>query len=59
VIRDEGPGFEYHTLQDPEGSRNPSGRGLLMIRAFCDEVNWNKSGNEVTLIKYQEKNTVN
>jgi len=56
VISDEGPGFDYHHLPDPlapESFEKPSGRGLLMMRTFCDEVSWNKTGNEITLIKYR------
>jgi YesN/AraC family two-component response regulator len=56
VIRDEGGGFDYDNLQDPldpKSSGNPSGRGILMIRSFCDEVNWNKKGNEISLTKYK------
>lgn len=56
-VRDEGDGF------DPEGTSDPtlgdnrlrtSGRGLLLIRAFVDEVKFRKlegRGMEVTLIK--------
>lgn len=57
-IRDEGVGFNFRTLADPldpESFRLPSGRGLLMIRTFCDEVFWNETGNEITLVKYLEE----
>ncbi|NQU62735.1 MAG: response regulator [SAR324 cluster bacterium] len=57
VIRDEGPGFDTHKLPDPLDPKcflNPSGRGLLMIRTFCDTVTWNEAGNEITLVKYRE-----
>jgi CheY-like chemotaxis protein len=59
VIRDEGPGFDPSKLADPtdpESFLKPSGRGLLMIRTFCDEVNWNKTGNEITLVKFRSIN---
>jgi anti-sigma regulatory factor (Ser/Thr protein kinase) len=55
TIADEGPGFDYRRLPDPLNPKSffqPHGRGLLMIRTFCDEVSWNEKGNEVTLIKY-------
>ena len=29
----------------------PSGRGLLLMRAFTDEVRYNAAGNQVTLVK--------
>jgi len=59
VIRDEGPGFEPASLPDPtDPSRTfqPSGRGLLLIRHYMDEVIHNVSGNEITLIKRQQVN---
>ena len=55
VIRDEGKGFNLDKLPDPLSTENfykPSGRGILMIRSYCDKVIWNKEGNEITLIKY-------
>jgi CheY-like chemotaxis protein len=54
VIRDEGPGFDPSTLPDPRHAGNlhkVSGRGVLLMRAFMDEVTYNHSGNEVTLVK--------
>jgi len=54
VIRDEGPGFDLSTLPDPTDPANLdkiSGRGLLLIRTFMDEVNHNQSGNEITMVK--------
>lgn len=54
-IRDEGPGFNPDQLPDPtdpEFLERPSGRGVLLMRSFMDEVTFNESGNEVTLIKH-------
>lgn len=54
VIRDEGPGFDPKTLPDPLDPANLekiSGRGLLLMRTFMDEVRYNARGNEVTMIK--------
>ena len=54
VIRDEGPGFNVAALPDPTDPENliqPSGRGLLLIRTFMDEVLFNDRGNEITLVK--------
>jgi DNA-binding response OmpR family regulator len=54
VIRDEGPGFDPSGLPDPTDPTNlekVSGRGLLLIRTFMDEVYHNEDGNQVTLIK--------
>lgn len=55
VIRDEGPGFDPSTLPDPTDPANlekGSGRGLLLIRTFMDEVHHNPSGNEITMVKH-------
>ncbi len=54
VIRDEGPGFDASAIPDPTNPENfdkPSGRGLLLIRTFMDEVKHNASGNEITLVR--------
>jgi DNA-binding response OmpR family regulator len=54
VIRDEGGGFNPRQLPDPTDPMNiekPSGRGLLLMRTFMDDVLFNDRGNEVTLVK--------
>ncbi len=54
VIRDEGPGFDSTSLPDPTDPVNlekVSGRGLLLIRTFMDEVRHNPKGNEIVLVK--------
>jgi len=54
VIRDQGPGFDPAKLPDPTDPENiekVSGRGLLLMRTFMDEVSFNETGNEVTMIK--------
>ncbi len=54
VIRDEGPGFDHAGLDDPRDAANldrPSGRGVMLMNTFMDEVRYNHIGNEVTLIK--------
>ncbi|QDV31169.1 putative transcriptional regulatory protein TcrX [Planctopirus ephydatiae] len=56
VIHDEGPGFNPAGLPDPtdpEYLERPSGRGVLLMRAFMDEVTYSKKGNEVTLTKHR------
>jgi CheY-like chemotaxis protein len=58
IIRDEGPGFDPTTLPDPTDPVNlekVSGRGLLLIRTFMDDVQHNKHGNEVTLVKRRDR----
>ncbi len=58
IIRDEGPGFDPSRLPDPTDPANlekVSGRGLLLIRTFMDQVKHNNSGNEITMIKYRDR----
>ena len=54
VVRDEGSGFDLSTLPDPNDPaalERASGRGVLLMRAFMDDVLFNDVGNAVTLIK--------
>lgn len=54
TITDEGPGFDPSLLpdpRDPENLERPSGRGLLLMKTFLDEVEYNAKGNEVRLTK--------
>ncbi len=54
TVRDEGPGFDPTKLPDPTDPANlekVSGRGLLLMRTFMDEVRFNTSGNQVTMVK--------
>ena len=53
IIRDEGPGFDYTVctplvIDDGELNR-PTGRGLMLMYSFMDEVQFNAKGNEVTM----------
>jgi len=56
-VRDRGPGFDPKSTRDPTDPANllrTSGRGLLLIRAFVDEVGFRfrpGRGMEVTLFK--------
>jgi len=54
VIRDEGPGFDPETIPDPTAPANlskASGRGILLMRTFVDDMHYNATGNELTLVK--------
>ena len=54
IITDEGPGFDPAQLPDPDDPANLerlSGRGLLLIRAFMDEVHHNDTCNAITMVK--------
>lgn len=54
TVEDEGPGFNPQTLPDPTNTENldlPCGRGVMLMRAFMDDVAYNDAGNAVTLVK--------
>ncbi len=54
TVTDEGPGFDPSTLPDPTDIANmerASGRGLMLIRMFMDDVTFNDKGNEIRMIK--------
>ncbi|MCA9185962.1 MAG: response regulator [Pirellulaceae bacterium] len=53
-IRDEGPGFDPESLPDPTDPANLerlSGRGVLLMRTFMDEVRFSQRGNHVMMVK--------
>jgi anti-sigma regulatory factor (Ser/Thr protein kinase) len=54
TVRDEGAGFDRNSVPnplDPDGLERVSGRGLLLMRTFMDEVVFNEAGNAVTMTK--------
>ena len=54
VIEDDGPGFDPGSLPDPLDLSNlekPSGRGLMLIRTFMDDVTFNERGNQIRMVK--------
>jgi CheY-like chemotaxis protein len=54
VVRDEGPGFDTSTLPDPSdvsALERATGRGVILMRLFMDDVVFDQTGREVTLIK--------
>ena len=58
VIQDEGNGFDPAQLPDPTDPANLErlgGRGLLLIRTFMDEVSFNESGNQITMVKRKDR----
>ncbi|MEO1235770.1 MAG: ATP-binding protein [Planctomycetota bacterium] len=58
TIRDEGPGFDTSRVDrcDPcdDNLEALSGRGLLLMKSFVDELTYNAKGNEVTLVKRKQ-----
>lgn len=54
TVADQGPGFNHDMLADPTTETNrwkQSGRGIFLIRAYMDEVSFNKRGNQIWLVK--------
>ena len=53
-IEDEGEGFNPEDVPDPTLEENldkPSGRGLLLMRAFMDTIEYNDKGNRLRIEK--------
>lgn len=53
-IADQGKGFDPKQLPDPSDPSSwlrLSGRGILFVRTYMDEVYWNDSGNKIFLKK--------
>ena len=52
VIADDGPGFDVsHLPTTPPDGEQGTGRGVILMRSVMDEVLFNETGNQVTLIK--------
>jgi serine/threonine-protein kinase RsbW len=57
-ITDQGGGFDPDDVPDPrreENLRKCCGRGLLLMRSYMDEVEYNEAGNCVHMVKYKTK----
>lgn len=56
LIADEGPGFDPNTLPDPTDAanlENVTGRGILLMRTFMDNVSYSPTGTSVSMTKQQ------
>lgn len=56
-VEDEGRGFDPAGIPDPTTAENielPSGRGIMLMRAYMNRVEYNHQGNEVHLVKCRE-----
>jgi len=52
-VADQGNGFDWRSLPDPKDKSNllnRNGRGIMMARYAFDELIYNETGNEVTLV---------
>ena len=59
-ISDEGPGFDPTNVDDPREPENlhkVSGRGLMLIKNFMDQVAHNQCGNQITMTKLRREST--
>jgi serine/threonine-protein kinase RsbW len=55
AVQDEGPGFDPSKVPDPTRGDNldrPSGRGIVLMKAYMDEVEYVNPGNRVVLTKH-------
>jgi CheY-like chemotaxis protein len=56
VVSDDGSGYDtafFDQPVKPEDLHRIGGRGLLLIRTFMDQVSFNQSGNQITMIRYR------
>ena len=54
TITDQGPGFDPRVVPDPTTDENlekPNGRGIMLMRAYMDEIRFNAQGNQVRIVK--------
>jgi len=55
VVTDQGQGFDPAGVPDPtidENIEKPSGRGIMLMRRYMDEVCFNERGNQVRMVKW-------
>jgi len=54
TITDEGEGFYPECLPNPTSEENlekPCGRGVMLIKAYMDHVEYNDRGNQIRMVK--------
>jgi serine/threonine-protein kinase RsbW len=57
IIEDEGVGFRRAHVPDPtleENLERCSGRGILLIESYMNEVKWSRGGRRLRMIKHNE-----
>ncbi|MDB2687257.1 response regulator [Mariniblastus sp.] len=60
TLRDQGAGFAWESIPDahhPDSFREGAGKGLVLIKTFMDEVEFNESGNEIKMTKFCDAGT--
>lgn len=57
-VADDGKGFKPLQVPDPrtpENREKPSGRGLMLMRAYMSDLSFNDKGNQVCMVKIRRK----
>jgi serine/threonine-protein kinase RsbW len=57
IVEDEGAGFERHGVPDPtldENVEKCSGRGILLMEAYMNSVEWSRGGRRIHMVKKNE-----
>jgi serine/threonine-protein kinase RsbW len=57
TIEDQGPGFSRSSVPDPTAEENIekcSGRGILLMEAYMNSVEWSHGGRRVRMVKKNE-----
>ncbi len=52
MVQDQGPGFDHENLPDPTDPQNlekPHGRGVFLMKALADEVDFFDNGATITM----------
>jgi serine/threonine-protein kinase RsbW len=53
-IADQGAGFDPQGVPDPTADENlekPNGRGIMLMRAYMDEVRFSRDGTHLRMVK--------
>jgi len=56
-VEDQGEGFNPTDVPDPTSQENlsvPSGRGIMLMRAYMNKVEYNATGNVIHLVKLNQ-----
>jgi len=56
-VRDEGRGFDPGVVPDPTAPENlesPSGRGIMLMHAYMNQVEFNDRGNQIHMVKLSQ-----
>jgi len=57
-MADEGEGFSPQSVPDPRVGENlyrPEGRGLLLMNAYMDVVEYSERGNALRMVRYKQR----